>query len=200
MLLNGEQPAAAPTAAPSRWLQRWIHLLPPGASVLDVACGSGRNLRWLAAQGFALTGVDRDEAALGPLRSLAEIVIADLEAGPWPFPGRRFDLVLVTHYLWRPLLPTLVDTVARGGFLIYETFAQGQETIGRPSRSDFLLRHGELLAACRDLHVVAYENGFVPGPPPRYLQRIVAAREPAPLPRHRLPEAPSAAGAAEPEG
>lgn len=160
---------------PSAWLRRWVHLLPAGARVLDLACGSGRNLRWLATRGFVLTGVDRDAAALAPLQSLAEVIVADLEAGPWPLAGRRFDAVLVTNYLWRPLLPTVVDSVADGGWLVYETFADGQQTIGRPARPEFLLQPGELLAACAGLRVVAYEDGFEVDAG-RFVQRIVAAR------------------------
>jgi SAM-dependent methyltransferase len=181
-------PAAAAShagAAPSGWLLRWAHLLPPGGRVLDLACGSGRNLRWLAAQGFQLTGVDRDAAAVDALRGLAEIVVADIETGPWPLADRRFDAVLVTNYLWRALLPTIVHTVADGGWLIYETFADGQQSVGRPSRPDFLLQPGELLAACVDLHVVAYENGFEAAPD-RYVQRIVATRHPQVMARHPL--------------
>jgi hypothetical protein len=61
---------------------------------------------------------------------VAEVVVADIEkAAPGPA-GRRFDAVLVTNYLWRPLLPILVDSVADGGVLIYETFADGQQTVG----------------------------------------------------------------------
>ncbi len=165
-------------AAPSDWLQRFVHLLPPGAQVLDVACGSGRHLRWLADRpGLALrlTGVDRDAETTAPLRALGDIITADLEAGPWPLPGRRFDLVLVTNYLWRPLLPTLVDSVADQGLLIYETFADGQQHIGKPSRPDFLLQPGELLQACAALQPLAYEHGRLAGPP-RCVQRIAARR------------------------
>lgn len=167
----------AASAEPSGWLQRWAHLLLPAARVLDLACGSGRNLRWLAAQGHRLTGVDRDAAALAPLHTLAEIVVADLENGAWPLPGRHFDAVLVCNYLWRPLLPTLVDSVAGGGCLIYETFADGQQTVGRPARPDFLLQPGELLRVCAGLHIVAYEDGFLDAPG-RYVQRIVAVCRP----------------------
>lgn len=183
-------------SAPSPWLLRFAHLLQPGSSVLDVACGSGRNLRWLADQGFAVTGIDRDEAAVEPLRTRAEIVVADIEQGAWPLAGRRFDAVLVCNYLWRPLWPTLTDTVAAGGFYLHETFADGQQSIGKPSRADFLLQPGELLRACEGLHTVAYENGFdsgaesaiePPGGQPtasmatggqrsRFVQRIVATR------------------------
>jgi hypothetical protein len=84
--------------------------------------------------------------------------------------------VLVTHYLWRPILPAVVGAVASGGVLIYETFAVGNQRFGKPSNPDFLLRHGELLAACADLRIVAYEDGFAE-PPPRQVQRIVAVRE-----------------------
>jgi len=176
---------------PSPWLQRWVHLLPDGARVLDVACGSGRHLRWLAARGFRMTGVDRDATAVAALRPLADVVVADIEAGPWPLVGRRFDAVLVTNYLWRPLLPTLIDSVADGGLLIYETFADGQQAVGRPSRPDFLLQPGELITACTGLRVLAYEDGFLRDPE-RFVQRIVAARSPVALARYPLDGAPGA--------
>jgi len=170
---------------PSEWVCRWSALLAPGARVLDLACGSGRHLRWLAARGHRLTGVDRDAAAVQPLRPLAEIVVADLEAGPWPLGGRQFDGVVVTNYLWRPLLPAIVAALAPGGVLIYETFADGQQTVGRPSRPDFLLQPGELLAAAAGLRVVAYEDGFL-SPPPRFVQRLAAVASPPPLARFPL--------------
>jgi len=163
------------TEAPSPWIDRWSHLVPTGGSVLDVACGRGRHLRWFAQRGHAVTGVDRDADALATLAGVADTVLADIENGPWPFAGRQFDSVIVTNYLWRPLLPRIVEAVAPGGVLLYETFARGNETVGKPSRPDFLLAHGELLQACAGLHVVAYEDGFLDAPP-RYVQRIAAVR------------------------
>jgi SAM-dependent methyltransferase len=161
----------------SAWVRRWSHLVPAGASVLDVACGGGRHLRWFAARGAQVTGVDRDAQALAGLEGAGELVVADIEQGPWPFAGRRFDAVVVTHYLWRPLLPLVVGSVGPGGVLIYETFAAGNETVGRPSNPDFLLRPGELLRAVQgELRVVAYEDGFLPDPG-RFVQRIAAVRE-----------------------
>ncbi|HET9823365.1 MAG TPA: class I SAM-dependent methyltransferase [Burkholderiaceae bacterium] len=166
---------------PSPWLLRWAHLLPPGAHVLDLACGSGRHLRWLAARGYKVTGVDRDAGAVEPLRTVARVVVADIEEGPWPLPGERFDAVLVTNYLWRPLMPTVLDSLAAGGVLLYETFAIGHAAFGRPSNPAFLLREGELLEWCRGMHVVAFEDGLLTGPP-RRVQRIVAQCPPASTP------------------
>ena len=185
------------TEPPSAWVQRWSLLVREGGVVLDVACGYGRHARWFHGRNHPLVLVDRSrealEAATSALpASACEAVVADIETGPWPFTGRQFDAVVVTNYLWRPLLPTLLAGLAPGGVLIYETFTQGNETVGKPSRPDFLLRTGELLEICAGLRVVAFEEGFHENPP-RFIQRIAAVREttataglPAP-PRYFLP-------------
>ena len=52
-----------------------------------------------------------------------------------------------------------VAAVADDGLLIYETFARGNERLGRPANPDFLLEPGELLAAIRPrLTAIAYEH------------------------------------------
>ncbi len=181
------------TEAPSEWVRRWSHLIAPGSTALDVACGAGRHLRLLQTLGHRVTGVDRSEDAIAACAGLGDLVCADIESGPWPFAGRGFGAVVVTNYLWRPLLPVIVGSVAPGGVLIYETFAQGNETVGRPARPEFLLQPGELIEACAGLRVVAYEDGFMPEPA-RFVQRIAAVRE---LPhtgtpsRHLLSVSPS---------
>ncbi len=171
------------TENPSSWIQRWSHLVKPAGVVLDVACGQGRHARWFHQQNHRLVLVDRSQAAIESIAIPAdarEAVVADIENGPWPFAGRQFDAVVVTNYLWRPLMPTLLASLASGGVLLYETFAQGNETVGKPSRADFLLRPGELLDICQDLRVLAFEDGFDAGPDgqtPRFVQRIAAVRE-----------------------
>ena len=176
--------------APSEWITRWAHLLPPSARVLDVACGAGRHTRWLANQGHRLTAVDRNPEALAGLEHVARVLCADIENGPWPLNAERFDAVVVTNYLWRPLWPTLLDSLAPGGVLLVETFAHGNASVGKPSRPDFLLQPGELLQHCHGLRVVGFEDGFCEAPA-RYVQRICAVREampPADPPaRYRLP-------------
>jgi SAM-dependent methyltransferase len=176
--------------APSEWVQRWAHLVPmgsaPGAqvgAVLDVACGTGRHLRFFHERGHPVIGLDCDTAALAAVRAAlpgATLIEADIEHGPWPLRGRSYAGVVVTNYLWRALLPTLVQSVAPGGVLIYETFAQGNEQHGKPSNPDFLLRPGELLAACAagaaPLRVVAYEDVTLDNPA-RCVQRVAAMRD-----------------------
>ncbi|MBC7941998.1 MAG: class I SAM-dependent methyltransferase, partial [Chitinophagaceae bacterium] len=142
----------------------------------------------LAGQGHAVTGVDRDAAALAGLQAHGEVIVADIEAGPWPLAGRHFDAVVVTNYLWRPLWPHLLGSLAPGGVLICETFADGQQHIGKPSRADFLLQPGELLRTCEGLRIVAYEDCFEGGgQAARYVQRIAAVVPAAKLSNH-LPQ------------
>lgn len=163
--------------------------------MLDVAAGGGRHSRWLAARGFAVTAVDRDADALATLPPSITTRVADLEHAPWPYTGRAFDGVVVTNYLWRPLFEALVDAVAPGGVLLYETFALGQESVGRPTRADYLLAPGELTGRVTGLRIVAFEDGFLTGPE-RFVQRIVAIRPAAgtPIPRLLLEGPPAPPG------
>jgi SAM-dependent methyltransferase len=164
-------------ATPSAWVVRWADRIPAGGRVLDVACGSGRHARFLAARGHAVEAVDRDPAAVAALAGVPGISprCADLENAPWPYAGRRFSGIVVVHYLHRPILPCLLAALAGGGVLIYETFAVGNERYGRPSNPAFLLRPGELLDVVRDqLEVIAYEALEVTDPKPAVLQRICA--------------------------
>ena len=161
--------------APSAWVQRWSHLLAPGASVLDVACGGGRHLAWFSGRGHMVCGVDIDTSVAAAHVPQAELIQADIENGPWPLAQRQFGAVVVCNYLWRPLFSRVLESLALGGVLVYETFASGQELLGRPRRPEFLLQPAELLRVCKDLHIVAYECGLADDPP-RAVQRIVAVR------------------------
>ena len=170
-------PSAHEHAAPSPWILRWAACVPAASAVLDVACGGGRHARWFAARGHEVDAVDRNAEAIASLAGEPRIhaLCADIEDGPWPYAGRRYGAVVVTNYLHRPLLPRLVEAVAPGGVLLYETFAAGNERYGRPGNPDFLLRPGELLEAVRGrLRVVAYEDVEVHAPRPACLQRICA--------------------------
>lgn len=135
-------------------------------------------MRWLAEQGYKVTGVDRDVDALQVCKALGEIIHADLELplpNAWPLEGRQFNGVVVTNYLHRPRFRELLETIGEEGTLIYETFTQGHQQFGRPTRSEFLLQPGELLHLCAHLHIVAFEEVFL-DEPSRFVQRIVATR------------------------
>ncbi len=169
----------SPTAA-SPWILRFAGCVRPGSHVLDLACGAGRHSRIFLERGCRVLAVDRDVSALADLRGdpHLEVLEIDLERRrAHPLAARRFKAVVVVNYLYRPLLAELVDSVAPGGLLLYETFAAGHERFGRPRNPDFLLEPGELLDAVRGrLRVLAYEDLDICEPSPAAVQRIAAHR------------------------
>jgi SAM-dependent methyltransferase len=166
---------------PADWLVDNADLIPRGRSVLDVASGRGRHTLHLAAAGWAVHAVDRDEAALAELRraanglgGLVTTESLDLETNPLPSLGHQvYGAVLVFSYLHRPLLPAIVDAVAPGGVLIYETFTIGQARRGRPTNPAYLLREGELPTLVAPLIVLRAREGDVGG---KLVSSIVACR------------------------
>lgn len=163
----------------SPWVARFALLAKPGEA-LDLACGSGRHTRLLAAQGMQVLALDRHAELLAPLAGpKVGTLVHDLEAedAVWPFEPGRFSLVVVTNYLYRPLFAQLAASLRPDGILIYETFAQGNEVYGKPSNPDFLLAPQELLGLAREggLQVLAYEDGHVDRPHPAQVQRLCAA-------------------------
>ncbi len=135
-------------------------------------------MQFLAGLGHTMLGVDRNAEALKTAAQWGETLLADIENAAWPLDGRTFKAVVVTNYLWRELFPQILNSLAEGGVLIYETFSQGNAAFGKPSRPEFLLQPGELLERCRGLRIVAFEEGFIPSPN-RLIQRLVAIRLPS---------------------
>ncbi|MDR3495160.1 MAG: class I SAM-dependent methyltransferase [Ancalomicrobiaceae bacterium] len=173
----------SPTGAghrPSRWILTALDGVKPDGHVLDVACGAGRHARAALTRGLRVTGIDIDAAGTADLIGQAgfTFIAADLETGAaFPLAGQRFDAVVVSNYLHRPLMSALTAAVASDGVLVYETFANGQERRGRPANPAFLLRPNELAEAAiaGGLVIVACEQGVVgdaaTGP---IVQRIIA--------------------------
>ena len=170
----------------SDWVKRFIPLIPTKTYVLDLACGWGRHARLLASHGCSVLAVDRDQNKLDQLINLPNIepILLNLEENIMPFSqsslaGRFFSCIIVTNYLYRPLLPVITQMLAPQGILLYETFAIGNARFGRPSNPDFLLNPGELLtvAAKASLAVIAYEHGQINrSGEPALVQRICAMR------------------------
>ena len=166
---------------PSPWIRRFGAHVSSSANALDLACGVGRNGRWLMTRGIHVTFLDRNITGIADLSGAerAEIIEADIETGgPLPIGESKFNCVVVTNYLWRANLPNIFDAVAPNGILIYETFGTGNEAFGRPRNPDFLLQPQELLNSAKGIfHILAYEHGQRYLPSPAIMQRLAAIRK-----------------------
>lgn len=167
-------------SSPARWLTDNEDLIPRRGDALDVACGRGRNALWLAARGLRTYAIDRDRDALRDLQLAAaarevsiRVEAADLESGAPPISREGYDLIVVFHYLHRPLFPALTSALRPGGLLVYETFTRAQASRGKPTNPAFLLGEGELLDLVRPLEVLRAREGDYEG---RMVSGVIARR------------------------
>jgi SAM-dependent methyltransferase len=179
MNVDPHSPKSGAADGPTPWVVRHANRIVAGGRVLDLACGRGRNARWLAGEGFRVLAVDRDRAALAmPMSDAVEVRCLDLEAPQWPLAGEVFDGVVVTRYLYRPRFAELVALLAPGGVLIHETFMRGNEAFGSPRRPEFLLEAGELERVARSfgLAVIEFREGIENGARAMVTQSLCARR------------------------
>ena len=155
---------------PSPWVFECGDLIPRAGRALDVACGRGRHALLLASTGLHVTAVDRDAEALARLQAQADRLelpvttrVLDLETGTPDLGDDGYDLVLVTRYLHRALMPQLLLSLAPGGVLLYETFLAQQAEVGHPKNPDFLLQPGELRQLVAPLEVLREFEGEFDG-------------------------------------
>ncbi|OIR17897.1 tellurite methyltransferase [mine drainage metagenome] len=167
------------TEKPSSWVVKHAPLITNGGLVLDLACGSGRHAKWLAQQGYQVDAIDRDAMVMSGMVDInnINIQVADLEANNAHQWHQLYDGIIVSRYLYRPLLTSLTNILKPGGVLIYETFMIGNERYGKPSNPDFLLRPDELLVSYSPLlNIIAFEQGEEQPPRPAVMQRICAKK------------------------
>ncbi len=144
--------------------------------VLDVATGYGRNALFLAAQGFSVEGIDRDEQALAHLQQSASqlkqgqlvthAIDLETQGDPPPDLGKEaYDGILVSFYLFRPLFPNILQALKPGGLLFYETFLIDNHLVrNHPRNTDFCLQRNELLQLAQGLRILHYQEGEHCGP------------------------------------
>ena len=167
--------------APARWVTDHAHLLPSSGNALDVACGGGRHALWLARRGLTVRAIDRNSEAVETVRAEAarrglHITAEqyDLENEDAGLGVETADVIVVVHYLHRPLFPALVRALRPRGLLIYETFTHAQALRGKPTNPAFLLAPGELMQLVQPLDIIASREGVFED---RDVASVVAKRE-----------------------
>ena len=151
---------------PAQFLVDNIALLPPGRA-LDVAMGNGREAVYLAQRGFEVDGVDisaeRVNNALELARQAGVTIkagVADLEGG-YRIRQGAYDVIICFRYLYRLLIPQIIDGLRPGGMVVYETYLVDQAQWDKPQSPEHLLRHNELLEMFRGFRCLRYREGLI---------------------------------------
>jgi SAM-dependent methyltransferase len=160
-----EQVSADPQAA--QVLQENQHLLPESGTALDLACGRGGNAILLANHGLQVDAVDISDVAINALAEMAKARDLDIHAQvrdveKLPLEAARYDVVVVSYFLHRPLFPALIETLGPGGLLYYQTFMRNSVSERGPRSANYRLADQELLQLLPGLDLVVYrEEGRV---------------------------------------
>lgn len=167
--------------APAKVLSENLHLLPKAGLALDLASGLGGNALLLAQRGLVVDAVDTSNVALEKLAAFAaasrvqvNTLCRDLEAVA--LPDKRYDVIVCSHYLHRPLCSKITMQLRPGGLLFYQTFTVNTAPGEGPRTPAYLLETNELLALFRPLQLVYYreEGSLGQQPEARNTARLVA--------------------------
>ena len=148
----------------SPWIEKNLKTIPKNSNLLDVACGDGRHSVLAKRKGFRVTAIDIDYKKLFHLKTSENIVVLRLDLEKkyfnWTFKKNSFDIILVTNFLYRPILKKILYSIKSSGYLLYETFSEENKIFGRPNNPDYLLNQGELLnfAINNKMKVIEYEE------------------------------------------
>lgn len=157
------------------------HLLPRLGNALDLASGLGGNAILLAQAGLEVTAIDLSRVAMSKLDSYAQeqqlaihchcydLEVASQQSEEFKHSAvsgleeNSFDVIVVSHYLYRPLLPALLSALKPGGLLYYQTFTQQHVAATGPSNTAYRLAKNELLEFCEALHILFYREEGLQG-------------------------------------
>lgn len=144
-------------------LAEFEYLLPPSGRALDLACGRGGNAILLAQHGLETIAWDISDTAVEQLREFLseknlDITVQQRDAAASPPDPGSFDVIVVSRFLDRSLIPHIVDALRNQGLVFYQTFIkEKQEDVG-PKNPDYLLNANELLDLFESLHIILYRE------------------------------------------
>ena len=159
------------SAQPAQVLLENRHLLPRQGRALDLACGTGANSLLLAEHGLQVSAWDFSEVAIGRLRATAAQMglsvtaeVRDVSARPPA--ARSFEVIVVSRFLDRALVPYLIAALPAGGLIFYQTFVRDalDSSIG-PRDVQFRLERNELLELFSPLYLLFYREDDRKGDP-----------------------------------
>lgn len=163
---------------PSPLLENHIELL-SGGEALDVACGTGRNAKFLSKHGYKVKCVDISEVAINSLKGLEYISGECVDLEEYRPPKNSFDLIVNVHYLQRKLFPYFKESLKQNGLLFFETFVEHKDTPSRSfSNRDHYLRVNELLHAFIGMEIIYYSEKKIIrfNNEPAYLASLIARK------------------------
>jgi SAM-dependent methyltransferase len=135
--------------------------LATGKKALEIACGMGRNARFLAQQGFEVEALDISPIAIESLQNIPNIRAKEVDFDEYILEENAYDLIVCTYFLKRELFPQIEKALKEDGIFIFETFMHHAQNTKVPSNKSFLLNEGELEATFDDRYEILHLQEFM---------------------------------------
>ena len=135
--------------------------LATGKQALDIACGMGRNSKFLAEQGFEVDALDISPIAIENLKNTQNIRAVEVDFDTYNLKENSYDLIVCTYFLKRSLFPQIEKALKEDGIFIFETFMHHPDNTKAPSNRSFLLEDGELEITFDDRYEILHLREFM---------------------------------------
>ena len=135
--------------------------LATGNRALDLACGMGRNAKFLASLGFKVDALDISPIVIESLQHIENIEPKEVDFDSYVLPENSYDLIVCTYFLKRELFPQIEKALREDGIFIFETFMHHPDNTKVPSNKTFLLNEGELEATLDDRYEILHLREFM---------------------------------------
>jgi len=141
---------------PSPFLEPLIRLMPPPARILDIGCGSGRDMLWLEKRGYRAEGIERSTALARFAREVTGCRVLEADFETFDFSSTHADALLLVGALvhtprerFAPILTRMLPALPEGG-LVYLSLKEGEGVSRRDDGRVFHLWREDDLE--KDLH------------------------------------------------
>ncbi len=153
--------------SPAYVLTEFHHLLPAQGKALDLASGPGANALFLAQHNMESHAWDISSAAIEHLTGSAKKLYLNINTEvrdviSSPPEANSFDVIVVSHFLDRQIIPRIISALRENGLLFYQTFTRARVQESGPSSEKYRLAKNELLDLCKGLDTIVYrEEGTI---------------------------------------
>jgi SAM-dependent methyltransferase len=149
---------------PSSFLEPLARRLTPGATILDIGCGSGRDMRWFKDRGFSPTGLERSPSLAEMARSHSGCAVIEADFETYDFSGLSTDAVVLTgalvhipHDRLGQVLGHILQSLIPGGHALI-TLKEGRDpTETSHGRTFYLWQDQDLRQIFADLNLAVMD-------------------------------------------
>lgn len=148
---------------PAEVLLQHQYLLHESGSALDLACGRGANAICLAENNLDTSAWDISSSALEQLSQHAKekklsLKLEQRDVSKNPPDPSTFDIIVVSRFLDRDLIPYIKNAIKTNGLIFYQTFSVNKVNESGPKNPDYLLKSNELLKLFNDWSIIIYRE------------------------------------------